>query len=254
MTGPASYISHLPYRTRIFALLPGRPGRSPLLALAVIVCVCTVWAMLSAASAAIDHDRIARLPTGTDKRGTPAPGDSTALRQSGRRLVSTNGPDYAFCLEWGFNRTPVGSPPSNPNPRAHFDPLEASRHFGAKVTPGPFLDVSKGSQTGGASYTVRAANGSSTDAETRHRDVFAALFREHDWDSRDIAGYLASLLVLLTFCTRKMWTLRCAAIGSNIAFIIYGYLAVLAPVFLLHMILLPINVIRILQLSRQCEG
>ena len=58
-------------------------------------------------------------------------------------------------------------------------------------------------------------------------------------------GYLASALVLATFCMRDMVALRCLAITSNLAFIAYGALADLGPVLLLHLLLLPVNVLRL---------
>ena len=58
-------------------------------------------------------------------------------------------------------------------------------------------------------------------------------------------GYLASALVLATFCMRDMAALRCMAIASNLAFIAYGALADLGPVLLLHLLLLPVNVLRL---------
>ena len=58
-------------------------------------------------------------------------------------------------------------------------------------------------------------------------------------------GYLASALVLATFCMRDMVALRCLAIASNLAFITYGALADLGPVLVLHLLLLPVNVVRL---------
>jgi CRP/FNR family transcriptional regulator, cyclic AMP receptor protein len=58
-------------------------------------------------------------------------------------------------------------------------------------------------------------------------------------------GYLASALVLATFCMRGMVALRCMAIASNLAFIVYGGLAGLGPVLVLHLLLLPVNVLRL---------
>jgi hypothetical protein len=58
-------------------------------------------------------------------------------------------------------------------------------------------------------------------------------------------GYLASLLVLATFCMRDMVSLRVVAIASNVAFISYGALAGISPVLLLHVVLLPVNVLRL---------
>ena len=66
----------------------------------------------------------------------------------------------------------------------------------------------------------------------------------------DAAGYLASLLVLATFCMRTMTALRVAAIGSNFCFIGYGLAAHLYPVLLLHAVLLPLNAARTLEMLR----
>jgi CRP/FNR family transcriptional regulator, cyclic AMP receptor protein len=59
----------------------------------------------------------------------------------------------------------------------------------------------------------------------------------------DAAGYIASLLVLATFCMRTMIALRVAAC-SNICFIGFGVAAHVYPVVLLHIVLLPLNTAR----------
>ena len=61
----------------------------------------------------------------------------------------------------------------------------------------------------------------------------------------DLVGYFASALVLATFCMRDMVALRCMAIASNLAFIAYGGLADLGPVLTLHLLLLPVNALRL---------
>lgn len=58
-------------------------------------------------------------------------------------------------------------------------------------------------------------------------------------------GYLASALVLITFCMRDMVALRWVAIASNLAFITYSGLAGVGPVLVLHLMLLPVNAIRL---------
>ncbi len=63
-------------------------------------------------------------------------------------------------------------------------------------------------------------------------------------------GYLASLLVLATFCMRDMVSLRVVAIASNFAFIAYGALAGISPVLLLHVVLLPVNLLRLAESVR----
>jgi hypothetical protein len=59
--------------------------------------------------------------------------------------------------------------------------------------------------------------------------------------SVDPIGYLAAGLVFATFCMRAMLPLRLVAIASNAAFIAYGYLGQLAPVLVLHVLLLIVN-------------
>jgi hypothetical protein len=65
----------------------------------------------------------------------------------------------------------------------------------------------------------------------------------------DASGYVASALVLLTFCMNSMRPLRMVAIASNVAFIAYAMTAHLYPVLILHSILLPLNVTRLLQIE-----
>ena len=65
----------------------------------------------------------------------------------------------------------------------------------------------------------------------------------------DGLGYLASALVLLTFCMGTMLWLRGVAICSNLAFIGYGLGADVHPVLILHLILLPLNVWLLLQMA-----
>jgi hypothetical protein len=62
----------------------------------------------------------------------------------------------------------------------------------------------------------------------------------------DALGYLAALLVLAAFCMRDMTTLRVLAFASNLAFIAYAASAGLQPVLLLHVVLLPVNLWRLL--------
>jgi hypothetical protein len=66
----------------------------------------------------------------------------------------------------------------------------------------------------------------------------------------EAAGYLASALVLATFCMKTMIPLRGAAVCSNIAFIVYGFYDTVYPVLLLHTILLPLNGWRAVQMLR----
>ena len=56
----------------------------------------------------------------------------------------------------------------------------------------------------------------------------------------ELVGYLASALVLCTFCARTMLPLRIFAIASNLAFISYAALLELCPILILHAFLLPL--------------
>jgi len=67
----------------------------------------------------------------------------------------------------------------------------------------------------------------------------------------DVVGYLAAGLVFATFWARSMSSLRGIAIASNLAFIAYGYIGDLMPVLLLHLLLLPMNVLRLAELRNQ---
>lgn len=61
----------------------------------------------------------------------------------------------------------------------------------------------------------------------------------------DSLGYAAAGLVLATFSAHSLRALRSLAIVSNVVFIMYAALAHLAPVLLLHALLLPLNVWRL---------
>ncbi len=66
----------------------------------------------------------------------------------------------------------------------------------------------------------------------------------------DLLGYLASASVLITFCMGTMVPLRIVAICSNVLFASYGAVAHIYPVLVLHVILLPVNAARLLQILR----
>ncbi len=70
----------------------------------------------------------------------------------------------------------------------------------------------------------------------------------------DMLGYAASATVLATFCMRTMIPLRVAALASNELFIAYGYADHLLPVLLLHSILLPVNVTRLVEFQRLVQA
>jgi hypothetical protein len=73
----------------------------------------------------------------------------------------------------------------------------------------------------------------------------------------DWIGYIAALLVFLTFWMKTMVSLRMAGIASNFLFIAYGYLVAAYPPLVLHVCLLPLNLMRLqemLQLTKRVEA
>jgi ABC-type uncharacterized transport system YnjBCD permease subunit len=64
----------------------------------------------------------------------------------------------------------------------------------------------------------------------------------------DAIGYAAALAVLVTFLMPTIGRLRVVAIASNILFCIYGYDRNIYPVLILHALLLPINIVRLIEL------
>jgi uncharacterized membrane protein len=65
----------------------------------------------------------------------------------------------------------------------------------------------------------------------------------------NLLGYAASASVLATFCMSSMVPLRAVAICSNVLFAAFGALAHIYPVLVLHVILLPVNIARLMQVA-----
>jgi hypothetical protein len=63
-------------------------------------------------------------------------------------------------------------------------------------------------------------------------------------------GYAAALAVLATFCMKTMRPLRIVALGSNVLFALYGFYDGLYPVLALHLVLFPVNLLRLIQAQR----
>jgi CRP/FNR family transcriptional regulator, cyclic AMP receptor protein len=70
----------------------------------------------------------------------------------------------------------------------------------------------------------------------------------------DFVGYAASATVLATFCMSTMIPLRVIAILSNILFSLFGFWAHIYPVMLLHLILFPVNIVRLMQIRYVVRG
>jgi len=73
----------------------------------------------------------------------------------------------------------------------------------------------------------------------------------------EFLGYAAAACVFVTFYMKTMVPLRIAGIVSNVLFIAYAYDLPAYPVLILHLTLLPLNIIRLrqmLNLIRQIEA
>jgi CRP/FNR family transcriptional regulator, cyclic AMP receptor protein len=66
----------------------------------------------------------------------------------------------------------------------------------------------------------------------------------------EVLGYVAALAVLTTFCMKTMRPLRIVALFSNVVFALYGFFDGLYPVLVLHLILFPVNLARLIQFQR----
>jgi hypothetical protein len=67
-------------------------------------------------------------------------------------------------------------------------------------------------------------------------------------------GYLSSALVFVAFYMRTMVPLRVVAIASNITFLAYGLSFQLWPVTVLHILLLPLNTLRLVQIRQMLRA
>ena len=67
----------------------------------------------------------------------------------------------------------------------------------------------------------------------------------------DVFGYAASGLTLATFAQRAMLPMRILALGANVCFIGYGSMGMYMPVLVLHLVLLPVNLVRLRTLVSQ---
>ena len=67
----------------------------------------------------------------------------------------------------------------------------------------------------------------------------------------DLLGFIAALAVLAGFCMNSIRPLRMLALASNVLFALYGLLAHIYPVFFLHIILLPINLIKLRRIEME---
>jgi hypothetical protein len=67
----------------------------------------------------------------------------------------------------------------------------------------------------------------------------------------NLLGFAAALTVLASFCMNAIVSLRSMAVASNLLFMLYGLLGHIYPVLLLHLTLLPINLIKLRRIHRR---
>jgi CRP/FNR family transcriptional regulator, cyclic AMP receptor protein len=66
----------------------------------------------------------------------------------------------------------------------------------------------------------------------------------------DLIGYVGAVLIFFTFYMKTMIPLRTIAICSNCAMILYGFSVKIYPVFVLHLVLLPLNITMLIQMKK----
>jgi hypothetical protein len=70
----------------------------------------------------------------------------------------------------------------------------------------------------------------------------------------DLCGFAAAAMTLATFAQRAMLRMRITALFANVFFIVYGWLGPFYPVLILHMILLPVNTVRLREVAKRSGG
>lgn len=64
----------------------------------------------------------------------------------------------------------------------------------------------------------------------------------------DALGHLGALVIIATYSMKTMIPLRVAGIAGSCIFITYGYLSSTWPVLMLHLVVLPLNSVRLYQM------
>ncbi len=64
----------------------------------------------------------------------------------------------------------------------------------------------------------------------------------------EVVGYLAATLAIATFAAKGMIPLRALAVAMNVVFAIYGYLAGIELLWVAHLVQLPLNIYRLIEM------
>ncbi len=70
------------------------------------------------------------------------------------------------------------------------------------------------------------------------------------WSWREVPGYLGALFVIASFVVRTMIPLRALSAASNLCFMVYAFYDAQYPMLFLHSTLLPLNVLRMVQMMK----
>jgi hypothetical protein len=70
----------------------------------------------------------------------------------------------------------------------------------------------------------------------------------------DLLGFAAAAAVLAGFCMNSIINLRMVALASNFLFVLYGWFAHIYPVVILHIILLPINLLKLHRIKSEAHS
>ena len=87
--------------------------------------------------------------------------------------------------------------------------------------------------------------------------LYCSSLQEHQMNALsfvELIGFSAAGLTLLAFSQKSMLPMRVSAIGANVCFVLYGALAGLYPVLVLHLLLLPVNIMRLAEQVRSGSG
>ena len=85
---------------------------------------------------------------------------------------------------------------------------------------------------------------------TQYLDQFIASMVQPGHVLAIASAALAGLLVIVSAFVRTMIPLRWLAVGSNLGFILYGLLQPVPLMVVLHAVLLPVNLVRVVQMVR----
>jgi CRP/FNR family cyclic AMP-dependent transcriptional regulator len=66
----------------------------------------------------------------------------------------------------------------------------------------------------------------------------------------ELLGYAGGVLVFSTFYLKTMIPLRLVAIASNVVYIVYSAMSGLIPILLLHALLMPLNIWRLIEVKQ----